>query len=75
MNKVSGWWRIAAIILIVIVLGFSALMVYGYQIQEKTYACSEYCYNRGLESFQYDYQTKWCDCYAGSEIKDTIFMN
>ena len=72
MQKVSGGWRIAAIICGIGLLMMLGLLVYGINITNATDTCNYYCVDKGYESFYYNYQIDKCDCYIGADIKETI---
>ena len=70
-SKVSSGWRTAAIVLGVIVFLMLALMAYGYSIESAKTTCMNYCFDNSYESFTYDYPSDTCDCYIGSEVKES----
>ena len=72
MKKVGGGWRVAAIVLGIIVIGFLICLVYGYQITNAENFCSNYCFNNASESFVYDYIDNTCSCYIGNELSNII---
>jgi len=68
MNKVSGWWKVMAIIFAIGFLLMIGLMIYGLMISNAENTCVSYCYNKGYESFTYDYANDKCACYVGDKI-------
>jgi len=74
MDKVNGGWRIATIILGLILLILTCITAYGFQIVAAEETCSTYCYDSGYESFYYDYGTKICDCYVGADVVEKVVI-
>ena len=68
-------WRVAAIVLGIMLLLASGLFAYGTQLYALETSCSNYCYDKQYESFSYDYQTNLCSCYVGTDIKEIVPMD
>lgn len=70
-TKVSSIWRTTAIVLGIIVALMVGLMIYGYSIESAKITCMNYCFDNDYESFTYDYTSDICECYIGSEVKES----
>lgn len=72
MKQVNSIWRVATIILIVTMLGFTCLFIYGASIDARKSLCANYCYDENYDSFEYNYQKDICSCYQGSQLKEEV---
>ena len=72
MEKVNSLWKIAAIIMGVIILIALGLMLYGTKIIAAEENCIQYCYDKESESYDYNYETRKCDCYVGENIVESV---
>ena len=74
-EKVSKGWRIAAIILGIIVAGFIIISIIGINAINKETECSvNICENNQYDSFYYDSNENICYCYTNGEVAYKEFI-